>query len=262
MKAILLSAGQGRRLLPLTESVPKCLIPVAGSVSGLEYQLRRLAECGVTRATVMVGFGADRVERALHEISVPGLATETIFNPFFDVSDNLVTCWLARSAMTEDFILLNGDTLFVTPVLEGLMRAPLAPVTMVINHKPFYDDDDMKVSLAPNGRLRAVGKTLPAATVHGESIGMMLFRGQGIDTFRQSLDAAVRSPEARKAWYLSILNALTDDLKIQTLAIGDHWWGEVDSAEDLDAVRAVLDRNTALAPRPRLAVRQGGRASR
>lgn len=242
MKAIILSAGQGRRLLPLTEEIPKCLIPVQHEISALEYQLRRLAECGVTRASVMVGFGADRVEQALYSMSFPGLSVDTIYNPFYGVSDNLVTCWLARPAMTEDFILLNGDTLFVPAVLEGLLTTPLAPVTMAINHKPEYDDDDMKVSLEADGRLRAVGKTLDLSAVDGESIGLMTFRGRGVDAFREALDAAVRSPEALRAWYLSILNALADNLQIQTFAIGDHWWGEVDSQEDLVAVRSTLER--------------------
>jgi choline kinase len=240
MKAIVLSAGQGRRLLPLTENLPKCLLPIQGETSALEFQLRRLAECGVTRATVMVGFGADAVERALYTMSVPGLAVETCYNPFFRVSDNLVTCWLARQVMTEDFILLNGDTLFLTPVLEGLLRSPLAPLTLAINHKPRYDDDDMKVSLDARSGLKAVGKTLDPACVNGESIGLMLFRGHGVDAFSQALDAAVRSPSALKAWYLSVINALTDTLRIDTLAIGDNWWGEVDSVSDLENVRQIL----------------------
>ena len=63
MKAIILSAGQGRRLLPLTENRPKCLIPLA-TRSLLEWQLRNLAQAGVREAVVVTGFGADQIEGA------------------------------------------------------------------------------------------------------------------------------------------------------------------------------------------------------
>ena len=238
MRAIILSAGQGRRLLPLTESTPKCLLPVQSHRSVLEVQLRALAACGVRHATVMVGFGAEQVERALVEKSVPGIAAETFYNPFYKISDNLITCWLAQRFMDEEFILLNGDTLFEVSVLEKLLAAPEAPLTLAINQKNGYDDDDMKVSLNGGRRLRAVGKTLDPQVVHGESIGLMLFRSRGVEAFRGALNAAVRDPEAIRAWYLSVVNALAESLPVQTASISGLWWGEVDSPEDLAEVRA------------------------
>ena len=62
--AIILSAGRGSRLLPLTESLPKCLLSVGGR-SVVEWQLGALAAAGVPRATVVVGFGADKVRNVL-----------------------------------------------------------------------------------------------------------------------------------------------------------------------------------------------------
>ena len=55
MKAIIVSAGQGQRLLPLTEDRPKCLLPIVGDLSMLEVQLHTLVKCGVTDVSVMVG---------------------------------------------------------------------------------------------------------------------------------------------------------------------------------------------------------------
>ena len=74
MKAIVLSAGQGKRLLPLTAESPKCLLPLTDGASVLEVQLRALARCGVERATVVIGFGAERVERVLAATPIAGLA--------------------------------------------------------------------------------------------------------------------------------------------------------------------------------------------
>ncbi len=71
MKAIVLSAGQGRRLLPLTADLPKCLLPVDGEATVLDRQLELLARCGVSRAVVVIGFGAEHVERHLAANPVP-----------------------------------------------------------------------------------------------------------------------------------------------------------------------------------------------
>ncbi|MCG8590413.1 MAG: phosphocholine cytidylyltransferase family protein [Proteobacteria bacterium] len=241
MKAIILSAGQGKRLLPLTADSPKCLLPVRGPESVLEVQLRALAACGVDEATILVGFGAEKVERFLAETRIPGLKTRAVYNPFYTTTDNLITCWLARAEMDQDFVLLNGDTLFEVPVLESLLASSPSVLTIAINQKNDYDDDDMKVSLNGGRRLRAVGKTLDASIVNGESIGLMVFRGEGPRLFREALDCAVRDPDALRAWYLSVVNGMADSVRVETAAITGLWWGEIDSPTDLAEVRAVLE---------------------
>ena len=210
--------------------------------SALELQLWNLAACGVHHACVMVGFGAGDVETELGQISIPGLTVETQYNPFYKISDNLITCWMARAAMVDDFVLLNGDTLFETAVLETLLASPEARVTLAINRKRKYDEDDMKVELAGR-QLVAVGKTLDEGIVDGESIGMMVFRNDGPAAFRNALEAAVRNPDALKAWYLSVICDMAATGRVETADIGDLWWGEVDCQEDLMEVRSALERS-------------------
>jgi choline kinase len=237
MQAIVLSAGQGRRLLPLTDRDPKCLLEVDGSRTVLELQLRALARCGIRRVTVVVGFGADRVERFLEGTLIHGLRVDTLFNPFFASSDNLATCWLARTAMTGDFVLLNGDTLFEDAVLQRLLDGAQSPISVTIDHKERYDDDDMKISVDANGRLLAIGKQLPAASVGGESIGMLCFREAGVKCFRDELERAIRQSEGLRAWYLSVVNEMAGSVPIATISIDGLWWREIDSRADLDGVR-------------------------
>ena len=242
MRAIVLSAGQGKRLLPLTAEIPKCLLPVDGDRPLLELQLAALARCGVERVSVVSGFGVAHVERFLARRPVAGLDVELLYNPFYAHSDNLATCWVVRGAMDGDFLLLNGDTLFEPAVLERLLGARVAPITVAIDHKASYDDDDMKVSLDDDGALVAIGKTLKPEIVHGESIGMLCFRGPGAGRFRSSVERAMRQPEALRAWYLSVVNALAADGGVGTASVRGLWWREIDSQEDLGEARESLRR--------------------
>ena len=237
-KAIVLSAGQARRLLPFTETTPKCLLPIDDERTVLEVQLQALAECGIRQAVIMVGFEAQQVEDLLTTISIAGLNVETRYNPFFETSNNLITCWVAIPEMDEDFVLLNGDTLFEAEVLRRLLLAPPAPVTLAIDRKAAYDDDDMKVALCGERQLAAVGKTLAPAMTDGESIGLMVFRESGGLAFREALKRAVRKPAALQHWYLSIIDALAKTCLVEVASIEGLWWAEIDTPSDLIQVRA------------------------
>ncbi len=242
VKAIVLSAGPGRRLLPLTAERPKCLLPVDADRPVLELQLRTLARCGIQCATVMVGFGADKVERFLATHSLGNIEIRTRYNPFFETTNNLVTCWLAVPEMTEDFVLLNGDTLFEMEVLRRVLASHKAPVTLAIDQKVEYDDDDMKVTLDGGRRLKAVGKTLAVHEIDGESIGLMVFRGQGVEAFRAALGEAVQDPAALHKWYLEVINAMASSLLVKTVSIEGLWWTEIDTPEDFARARSCFAR--------------------
>lgn len=242
MKAIILSAGQGKRLLPLTTDVPKCLLAVDANRPVLELQLRAFTQCDISPVTIVTGFGAEKVERFLATHTFRGIDIRTRYNPFFATSNNLATCWLAIPEMTEDFVLLNGDTLFEPTIVHRLLTSPHAPVTLAIDQKEVYDEDDMKVSLNGSRRITAIGKTLPASRTNGESIGFMAFRGQGVAAFRAALDAAVRDPAALHLWYLSVVHSLADRGLVGALSIKGSWWAEIDTPADLARARAHFPR--------------------
>jgi choline kinase len=225
MKAIILSAGQGRRLLPLTARVPKCTLAVRGRPL-VAWQIDALERGGITDVTVVTGFGAEAVEALLAERYGPG-RVRTLYNPFFATTDNLVSCWVARGEMQHDFLLLNGDTLFASSVLERLLAAPEHPITLAVSCK----DGDGE-------RLVRVGKKLPLEAVDAESIGMMSFRGDGPRLFRETIERALRTPEGLKQWYLSSIDALAQRGAVFTQPVPAQGWTEVDSPADLERAAA------------------------
>ena len=158
-RAILLSAGQGSRLLPLTAEQPKCLIDFSGR-SLIAWQIEMLSRHGVSDFHVVTGFMTDRVEAELVALRRDGRSIEVHFNPFFKVADNLGSCWIVRHLMDGDFLILNGDTLISEDIVSRVQAGSDWPIAVTIDVKPGYDSDDMKVTMADDGGLRAIGKTL------------------------------------------------------------------------------------------------------
>jgi len=248
VKALILSAGQGRRLRPLTSKKPKCLVRVGGRPI-LEWQLETLAAAGVDRCSIVTGFGAEKVCEMLRTLGLEAPGVRTIFNPSFDTADNLVSCWAARAEMYEDFLLVNGDTLFEPEVIDRLLASPPAPVTLAMARKAVYDADDMKVRCDGNV-LRRVGKDLPPSETDGESIGVLLFRGEGPRLFREALADAMQTPGAARMWYLSAVNELAARGFVRTASVAGLRWAEVDYWPDLEAAeRLVASWERCAAPR-------------
>ena len=241
MKAVILGAGQGKRLLPLTENQPKALLSVAGR-RVVEWQIEALAESGVREVVFVSGFNSEMVDETLAGYRAQGGACSVriIHNPFYTVADNISSCWVATPEMNEDFILLNGDTLFQAPLVRQLLSSPEAPVTLAVDRKASYDEDDMKVCL-DGTRLTDIGKKLSVDAVDGESIGCMVFRGDGPSIFARYLAQVLRDPENLRLWYLSVIKRMAQDgIEVRTALISGHPWCEVDYPLDLKRAQAMV----------------------
>ena len=238
--AIILSAGQGSRLLPLTADRPKCLIDFSGK-SLIAWQVEMLARGGVTNFHVVTGFMTDMVEAELSGLRRNGLSITVHFNPFYKVADNLGSCWIAREAMRGDFVILNGDTLISYEIVETVLNNTTDwPIAVTVDVKSNYDSDDMKVSRVGE-KLLAIGKTLSAESTNAESIGFLAFRGEGGDLFREKVRAVMRTPAGVENWYLKIIDMLAPTGKVGTCSIEGMDWAEVDFLNDIEIATQLTD---------------------
>lgn len=238
VKAIILSAGQGKRLFPLTEDTPKCLLPLANGTTLLSWQLSQLSAAGFDEVIVVTGFQAARVEAELARCR-SFIRSRTIYNPDYATSDNLRSVWCARAEMTGDFLLLNGDTLFMADVVQTLLSMPRQSITVTVSHKDRYDSDDMKVRLK-DGLLHMIGKTLDPETVDAESIGMIRFLDEGVQEFRTIVEKTVESGHGDRVWYLSVIDRIAKSFAVHTAAVDADRWCEVDFPVDLQRARHAI----------------------
>lgn len=230
MKAIILSAGQGKRLLPLTKTMPKSLLELDHGQTILGWQLDQLASAGFEEAIVVSGFQAPQIRKEIQKYQSL-LKVREVFNPFHKLADNLGSVWTAHHFMTDDFVILNGDTLFSKEVAVQLKDSKGWDVTLTISRKDQYDDDDMKVCVDA-GRLKAVGKTLDRSIVNGESIGMMKFSGRGVHDFVHHVARAMETEDGLKMWYLAVLDQMARSGDVGTIEVASDAWCEVDFPVD------------------------------
>jgi choline kinase len=238
LKAIILSAGQGRRLMPLTSNMAKCCLPLHGT-SILEWQLSQISQCDIDEVVVVTGFASEMVDTIVDRIE--GIKVRTLHNPMYAHTDNLGTCWEARFEMDGPFVLMNGDTLFEAAVLQRLLNADKSyPITLAVDQKPHFDLDDMKI-IVDGERLLKVSKQLDISIVSGESIGLMVFDQNGARAFTDKLEEMMDKTDALKLWYLSAIDQLASVGLAGVCSIAGLSWCEVDDAADFSAAAGVVE---------------------
>jgi NDP-sugar pyrophosphorylase family protein len=127
--AVLLAAGIGSRLGPLTAALPKCLVAVSG-LPILERQLRALEAHGFERLLIVTGYKAEMLRAYLGE-RFGGVAIEYLFSPLYATTNNLYSLWLTRELIDEPFLLLESDVVFD----EALLAPLLAPDRIAVSRQ-------------------------------------------------------------------------------------------------------------------------------
>lgn len=243
MRLIILAAGFGGRLTPATDSTPKPLLELSPWVTILDRQLEAAKKCGIKSVRIVVGFEAEKIEEKIVKRKDLGLDIDVFYNPFYRTTNNLVSLWIARPAMDEDFIMLNGDDVFQPSILNRLKKSP-DRLSVVVSKKSRYDEDDAKL-IIKNEQIIRFGKDIPLDEANAEWIGMCAVRGDARRLFIQKMDELIRVPSllVGNPHYLSLFQGLADDgVQLKPLEISANAWAEIDYQMDLQFVRTHLSR--------------------
>lgn len=231
--AIILAAGVGSRLRPLTDRVPKCLVPV-GRETILGRMVRLLAEAGAREVIVSTGYREAQVREALAASPVPARFAH---NPDHATTQNVVSLRRALALVDGGAVVkLDGDVVFEAAVIARLLGADGdAQVALEDGAPP--PDEAMKVT-ARRGLVTRFGKGLDAREAAGESIGIERFGDGARARLARALDRAVAAGRT-DVYYEEVYNDLVDEgLGMRCVSVGDLAWTEIDDADDLAAARA------------------------
>ena len=242
MRVIILAAGKGERLYPLTKNSPKSLLEVGGGKTVLESQLDHIALAGIMDVTIVTGYKTEQIEAKI--LGYGDMSISICYNPFFATSNNLISAWMAVRQTNENFVLVNGDDVFKPHVLTGLIESR-NDITMVIDRKENYDEDDMKV-ITEEDRVFRVSKKIPAEDANGESIGMIFFRNKGHMIISETMEKMVRKKENMNIFYLAALQEIMDKgYAVNYFECSKDDWAEIDFHSDLSFIRQHIEKYAA-----------------
>jgi choline kinase len=229
LRAILLCAGRGTRLDPLTRDRPKCLVEAAGSTI-LDHQLAALRAVGIEDVVVVVGYRAGAVID--HVARDPDRAPIRIaYNPDWRTTGSIASAHLVAPLLDRPFLLANGDTI-VTPML---LRAALSRLSGDINlvvERGAPETDDMRVVL--NGHhVERVGKGIVGASFR--SLGIVVSAEADGRAYRRALARTIAGPEGRRRYHHDVIDALAREGAVHSVLVAGMDRQEVDRPEDIDA---------------------------
>ena len=239
----MLAAGPGRRLHPLTEALPKTLLPLTDGRTILDLALSNLRGVGLDDVVVVTGFAAERVEERASDLERRhGVRLELVFNDRAEEWNNAYSLWLAREALREGALLVNGDTVHPASVEETLLAARGPDVLLAVDQEKPLGDEEMKILLADDGRLGVISKEVDPATAVGEYIGVALIEPSAAGPLADALETTWRRDPS--LYYEDGFQELVDrGGEVGVVPIGAVAWVEVDDHADLARAQEIECRS-------------------
>jgi 2-aminoethylphosphonate-pyruvate transaminase len=250
MKLVILAAGVGRSLYPLTRDRPKALLEIGGTTL-LERLLLQGAARGVP-ALVVAGYRQGQIVEAVRRLQprLPG-RVEMLENALHERTNTLYSLWLALRRCDGDVLVADGDLVCEDAVLDRLLAAPRDTV-LAIDRQRVMGVEEVKVACGEDGSVVEIGKALPPAAAHGEFIGLARYSAEAARALCAILGALVEAGH-QTAYYEDGVARLARERAVATVDVAGLAWAEIDFLGDyLEALRRFGDepRARALAALP------------
>lgn len=241
MKAIILAAGIGKRLHPLTIDRPKCLVDF-GTGTILDHQIEAMLAIGVESFTIVVGFEADQVKSHCNDKLGREASLCFVENTDYDKTNSLYSLFLANEELNDDLFLLNCDIVFHADLARRLVEAD-RPNVVAVDLKAPRPEGEMCVKLSGESQIEAISKQLDPASSHGLSAQVVRFCHSGAQALAAEVVRLASEDRQNTLFPTSAYGLLIEAGQLFATDVSDLPWAEIDSIEDYEqAVEHALPR--------------------
>ncbi len=240
MRAIILAAGEGQRLRPLTLDRPKCLVEYRKKPI-IDYQIETMRECGIRDIVLIKGYRQETLER-------PGV--RYVVNRDYATTNMVWTLFCAESLFNEDLLISYGDILYGSSILKPLLESKDDfAVTVSMNWKelwlkrmedPLKDAETMKID--EKGCIRELGKKPRSYDeIQGQYMGLFKIRKGLLPAIKKIYHEADKNAiydgkNYRNMYMTSFIQLLIDKgIPVKAVKVTGEWL-EIDHLDDLKVV--------------------------
>lgn len=254
MNVIILAAGKGERLKPLTNETPKCLVKLFGK-SLLDWQIETFRKLGISDITIITGYKNE-------SINYPN--TKKIVNTRFDSTNMVETLFCAKDELKNETIISYGDIIFEEKIVQKLINSQ-SDMSVIVDEKwhdvwklrfenPLNDAESMRIN--ESGNITNLGQPVSNIDeIQGQFIGLMKFKNKGINDLKSYYDSAKKLSKNKNNPLnptLPFENSYMTDLLNYLISVGcelkaikiQNGWLELDSLSDYELYKNLKQTNS------------------
>lgn len=233
VKALILAAGMGTRLKPITDFKPKCMVEINGKPI-IYKQIDNLAKNGIKDITVIAGYKSEMLKNALKQ-QYPFV--KVVINDRYATTNNMYSAYLAKEYYSQsEFLLMNADVFYDESVISEL--ASRRYKNSIVVEKGVYNVESMKVRFN-NGHISEISKKIPKEKAYGVSIDVYKFSAQGSKVFFEKVIEYIELRKELNHWTEVALNEILSEVTFIPCPLKGRWM-EIDNYDDLKKAECIF----------------------
>jgi len=244
--ALLLAAGLGSRLHPLTQNMPKCLTVVNG-VPILEKLVSCLDQHGFKSLVVVTGHLENCIQDFLGT-QVGGITIDYVYSPLYATTNNIYSLWMAREIIREPFLLIESDLVFDMSLLDDMLYPNRIAIARM---QPWMNGTTVTVDRFQEVKAFWIGTDGPSDEIMYKTVNIYSFSLSSWHQIKERLDQHISAGRVND-YYETVFEEMVADgsLSLQTVSFDGKPWYEIDTIEDLAKAEEIFlaDRHKTVTP--------------
>jgi len=227
--ALLLAAGIGSRLYPLTRNEPKCLT-IVNAMSILERLISNLNQHGFKHLVVITGHLENHIRDFLGN-QAGDIKIDYIFSPLYKTTNNIYSLWMAREIINEPFLLLESDLVFDESLLDDMLYPDRIAVAKM---QPWMDGTFVTINQSQQVKAFWAGNAYSFGAIKYKTVNIYSISLNSWHCIVKKLDQHISEGKVNDYYETVFAQMIADgSLFFKIVSFDDKPWYEIDTIEDL-----------------------------